>query len=297
VPVILAYIILVAIWSTTPLAIQWSGQGPGFALGLALRLLIGAMVCYGILLVTRQSLSWSRVAILAYGSATIGIFGAMMFVYWGAQYIPSGTISVLFGMTPLFTAFLAYWILSETSITAAKIIGIVLGIIGLGFVFVNDLSSFRSYGIGVVAVLVSTALHSLSMVLTKKYDKSVTPLSVTTGGLLFSLPLAFITWFILDGKWPENFPLKAGISITYLGIVATGIGFNLYYFTLQRVAASRLALIPLITPITALLLGVWINHEIVTVQTIVGTGLITLGLTVHLFNLNPFNRLKRVRVN
>jgi drug/metabolite transporter (DMT)-like permease len=42
--VLLAYLTLVLMWSTMPLAIKWSGEGPGFLFGVTARMLIG-MIC------------------------------------------------------------------------------------------------------------------------------------------------------------------------------------------------------------------------------------------------------------
>ena len=56
------------------------------------------------------------------------------------------------------------------------------------------------------------------------------------------------------------------------------LGFALYFFVLKRIDVTRVALIALITPVTALLLGHFLNDEPVNAQTWVGAGLIILGL-------------------
>ena len=43
-PIPLACFSIILIWSTTPLAIQWSTQGAGFALAVLLRMMIGLLV-------------------------------------------------------------------------------------------------------------------------------------------------------------------------------------------------------------------------------------------------------------
>ena len=39
-----AYIAVILIWSTTPLAIQWSGVGVGYLFGITSRMILGVMV-------------------------------------------------------------------------------------------------------------------------------------------------------------------------------------------------------------------------------------------------------------
>ena len=51
-----AYLGIVLIWSTTPLAIQWSTQGTGFAFAVLARMLIGVVVAALLLTVWRIGL-------------------------------------------------------------------------------------------------------------------------------------------------------------------------------------------------------------------------------------------------
>ncbi|MDH5426230.1 MAG: EamA family transporter, partial [Gammaproteobacteria bacterium] len=50
-------------------------------------------------------------------------------------------------------------------------------------------------------------------------------------------------------------------SILYLSIIASVIGFTLYFYILKNIEASKIALIPLITPVAALILGQYLNGE------------------------------------
>ncbi len=47
----------------------------------------------------------------------------------------------------------------------------------------------------------------------------------------------------------------------YLGIGGSVIGFLLCFFVLKHVEATRVALITLVTPVSALLLGRYLNNE------------------------------------
>jgi drug/metabolite transporter (DMT)-like permease len=56
------------------------------------------------------------------------------------------------------------------------------------------------------------------------------------------------------------------------------LGFSLYYFLIHAIEASTVSLITLITPVTALLLGMWLNNEAISTHVIMGTACILLGL-------------------
>ena len=98
-----AYIGVILIWSTTPLAIKWSGEGAGYLFGVTARMVIGVLLALLVLALLRRPMQWHRKARLSYLVAGGSIYGAMLTIYWAAQFIPSGWISVVFGLTPIMT--------------------------------------------------------------------------------------------------------------------------------------------------------------------------------------------------
>ena len=90
------------IWSTTPLAVKWSGEGPGFLLGVLARMGLATFLCLALVAVLRLEFPWHQIARRAYYAGALGAYAAMLLVYWAAQYVPSGLISVLFGLVLTF---------------------------------------------------------------------------------------------------------------------------------------------------------------------------------------------------
>ncbi len=276
-----AYLGIIIIWSTTPLAIKWSGDGPGFLFGVTSRMLIGLLVCLLILAFMRVRLHWDRQAVHTYLAASLGIFGSMLCVYWGAQYITSGMVSVLFGLTPLLTSLFAAVLLKENSLDVYKLLGIFVALCGLVLVFYSDIATSEYAYHGILAVLAATSLHSLSTVLVKRIDCGHPGIVVNTGTLLVSSLLFILVWLLSDSQLPETLPLKSGGSILYLGIFGNVVGFTLFFFVLKNMDAGKIGLIPLITPVIALIIGHALNAEELGWTLISGTSLILLGLVAH----------------
>lgn len=276
-----AYIGIILIWSTTPLAIKWSDDGVGFLFGVTSRMLIGVLICGLILAFMRQKLQWHKRAVYTYLSASMGIFGSMLCTYWGAQYITSGMISVLFGLTPLLTSIFAALVLNERSLSAGKLVGISLGILGLVIIFHSDIAHSEKANAGIIAIIVAATLHSLSTVLVKKLDCGLPGIVMNTGSLMISSLLFLIVWSLSGVQMPETIPMKAGLSILYLGILGTVIGFTLFFYVLKNLDAGRIGLIPLITPVLALFIGNTMNNEPVGWTLIIGSLLIMTGLIAH----------------
>lgn len=283
----LAYISVVLLWATTPLAIKWSVEGPGFLFGVTARMAIG-LVCLLLMLgLSRQRLVWHRKALQTYLAVALQIYGSMLAVYWAAQFIPSGWVSVLFGLLPLMTAILAAIWLRERSLTLGNLLAYVLGICGLWVMFGSALQMGYDAVLGIIGVLVSTFLQAVSSVWIKRIDGKIPALSQVTGGLLLSLPVYLMTWAIFDGHWPTEISPISLASIIYLGMIATTFGFVLYYYLLLYQSATKVALVTLISPVMALLLGHAVNHEPLTMKVATGTLLILGALLMHEF----FDRL------
>jgi len=279
----LSYISVILIWATTPLAIKWSGEGPGYLFGVTGRMTIGTVCLLIMLAITGQRLSWHRRARLTYLAVAIQIYGSMLAVYWGAQFIPSGWISVIFGLSPLMTALLAAIWLSERSLSPGKVLSYLMGIAGLAIMFASALQLSHEAILGIIAVLVAALLQAASAVWIKRIDAKLPALSQVTGGLLFALPIYLLTWWLDGGRWPATISTTSLTAIIYLGVIATTIGFVLYYYLLTRLSATRVALITLVTPVLSLILGQSINNELLTSKVITGTFFILTALILHEF--------------
>jgi drug/metabolite transporter (DMT)-like permease len=291
-----AYLGIILIWSTTPLAIQWSTQGASFALAVFARMLIGVVVAALVIIVWRIRFPLHDRARRAYLVGGLGLFVAMALTYWAARYVHSGLISVLFGLSPLAAGILAALFLGERALSRFKFVGMLLGAGGLAVIFLHSDSLGHELALaGLVALVVAVFIYSGCLVWLKHIGDDSPPLATTVGTLAVSLPGFALVWLFTDGKLPAMIPPRAGAAIVYLGVFGSVLGFALYYYVIKHLDTSKVALITLITPVIALLLGHWLNGESIGLRLWLGTGLILLGLSVHQWDM--FARLLRpVRV-
>ncbi len=274
----LAFLAVIIIWSTTPLGIQWSVEGVGFLFGVSTRMLLGIVLAVFVMWIMRHPFLVHRQAWFAYLASGLGIYCAMIGTYWGAMYIPSGWISVIWGLSPMVTGVLASVFIGEKSFVPHRILGTVSGICGLAVIFFQGAKVGESTALGVGLVLLGVFGQTSTAVWIKKINAGIHGIVMTVGGLLVAVPLFWLTWWLAGGVWPEYIPDRAIGAIVYLAVFGSVLGFSLYYFLLNSVEASRVALITLITPVTALLLGYFFNGETLTVSVFLGTALILLGL-------------------
>ena len=276
-----AFVSVILIWSTTPLAIKWSALGAGFSFALFARMALGTLLCIMLLALLRVRFPMHRKAWQAYLVSGLSMFGAMALTYWSAQFVSSGMISVLFGLTPLLTSLGAALWLKEDALTPSKLAGMLLGVGGLALVFSDGLRLGAGAVAGLAALCFAVLVQALGLVWLKRIGDDSPPLATTLGSLVVALPLFLGAWWLADGHWPHGMPQRALAATIYLGVIGSVLGFVLYYYMIKHLEAGRIALITLITPVLALLLGHGLNNEAVQPQVWLGAGAIMLGLAVH----------------
>lgn len=287
----LAYLGVILIWTTTPLAIKWSSTELGFSLSLASRMSIGLIFLLWWQFLKGRSLPRHKAAIASYFAASLQLFLSMAITYWGSQWIPSGWISVIFGLTPFFTAILAMVWLNEPSLTPLKMTAYILGLLGLSAMFKSAAELNQQALWGVAAILLAALTQCISSIWVKKLKTDISSFDLITGGLLISMPAYWLCWYWLDGTVPQSVSINCLWSIVYLGVIATLFGFSWYFYLLTYLPATRVAMINLMTPVLSLWLGNRVNHEAITPSIIAGTTLILLALAAYQYSEKNLSRL------
>ncbi len=287
-----AYLGVILIWSTTPLAIQWSAQGAGFSFAVMARMSIGLAVCLVLLLATRTAFPFTPAARRLYAVSGLSLFASMLLTYWGALHIPSGLISVIFGLSPLVTGvFAALW-LAERTFTPLRIGGLGLALAGLWLIFGQPWPGDSHATLGTFAVVAGMALQALGLVWIKRLNVRISALAITTGSLGVAVPCFVLAWIITDAaQLPATTTLRATAAIVYLGILGSVVGFTLYYYIIKHLNTGRIALIMLITPVSALLLGQTLNRE--HIPGVGWAGIALIGASLLLYEWQALRQLRR----
>lgn len=287
-----AYSSVVFIWSTTALAINWSVAGMSFQAALAARMSVAALVAGVLYLALRRPFPRDPAALRAYLVAGGSLVVSMLFTYWGARYISSGLLAVIFGLSPLLMALFAALLLGERP-SRGQLIGIALGVGGLAMIFRSRVAFGPDAHWGIAAALLGNAVQSLGAVLTKKYGADTPPFATAVGALGVSAVVGVAYWALSDGHWPVAAAPKHWGAVLYLACVGSVLAMSFYYLLIQRLPTAHVALIMLITPMTSLWLGHVANAEPVEASLLAGTALIVGGLLVH--QLPLWKRLRRQR--
>lgn len=292
-PANIAYISVIAIWATTPLAIKWSSDSLSPIAAVSSRMLI-AFVCgiFLTVLFTRR-IPLKRKNFKLYFAASLGLFPNMPLVYWAAQYIPSGLVSVIFALSPFLIGAASILLLGENPFNLRRVFSLFTAIFGLGLIFLEQLELGEHAIWGISAMLLSTALFATSSVWVKKLSTEVDAFEQTLGALAFSLPGLLLCWFLMDGAAPENLSTKSMLSIVYLAVFGSLLGFAAFFYVIQKLSVAAVSVIPLMPPVLALLFGYLLNDEMLSQSIVLGTAFIIGSLAIYEGRMFAFLTRKR----
>ena len=292
----IAYLAVLLIWSTTPLGIVWSSESINPSLAVLLRMLIALVLGALVIKVRKINLPWHKQALTLYTYSALGIFGGMLCTYLAAPYLSSGIISLVFGLSPVISALLAKKILAEPNISGVRKFSMIISLCGLAVVCSDNFTLADDGIYGVIFILLAVFFFSLSGVLVKSVSIAIHPLATTVGALTVATPMFLVSWLLLDGTVPvETWQVKSIWATLYLGVFGSLIGFYAYFTVLQKLSASSVTLITLVTPVIALSLGAVLNGEVINDKLILGAFMVLFGLAIYHFgHLVPSIKKKRV---
>lgn len=296
-PLPLAYAIVVFIWSTTPIAIQFSQHQVSYYAALSVRMWLATAICFIVIYFLKLKLVTHRRAIASYCSGAIGIYFSMVCVYWAASYIPSGLISVLFGLSPMLTGVIGYFLINEKELSIIRLLTLALAIFGLSQVVLGQTQENDQAWLGIVVTLVAVFGFVISGLGVKKSQAGVHPLVQTAGALLvssigFIITLPFFEFRLTNGDG-TGVDLLSLAAILYLAVFGSVFGFVLYYYILKHTPAIQVAMITLLAPVFAMTWGVLLQGEWLSDKAMIGSGLVMLSLLIYIM---PFAKPKTLLV-
>ena len=195
------------------------------------------------------------------------------------KHTSAPNVALAYALTPAFVLIIAFFFLKE-SISRLKAAGIFIAIAGTLFILFEkglDFSSDNFFG-NVLALLASLA-WAIYTIIGKKFVHKYGAVYTTSLAMAMGL-IAFIPVYILTGT---PFDLSGITSIDwmqifYLGIVASGVAYVLWYVALKRLEASKLSVFNNLQPIlTTILAIIFFGHEL-TLPFILGGALTLSGV-------------------
>jgi drug/metabolite transporter (DMT)-like permease len=281
-----AYTAVIIVWATTPLGVVWSGETVHPVLAALMRMLMAAAL--GVFLLKWRGIHfpWHKQARRLYALSCIGVFGGMFCTYLAARYLSSGVVSVMYGLTPIFSGLLAAFLLKDQHFGVRQWLATLISLSGLALVCSSNMviSDYRA----ILLLLLGVVLFSMSAVMVKREshldgDAEIHPFAVALGAIVMSIPAYGLAWLIMEhgDLHTEQWGMRSILAIIYLAVFGSLVGFFSYFYVLRHLAATTVALITLITPVFAVAMGHLFNREALEPTLIYGGLLVIVGLIVY----------------
>jgi drug/metabolite transporter (DMT)-like permease len=205
-------------------------------------------------------------------------------VYHAETVLPSGLVSLLWGVYPMLQALAGHWFLEGERLAPRQWLGFAFGLAGLVLLFGTDLGGFGAGGVPTaMLLLLSPVAVVVGTTLVKRHGGRVSSALLNRNAMLLGAALLLGAAWLGERGEPVHWTAPAVASVLYLSLVGTVVTFSLFYWLLRWTPAHRMALIAYVTPALALLLGWAVADEPLSVSVIGGAALILVGvlLVVH----------------
>ena len=255
---------------------------------------IGAAALHMAVRWTQARIPWDRpLAVRLFILALINNVIPFSLIFFGQREIPAGLGAILNSTMPIFSVILAHYLTRDEPMTARRILGVLLGVLGVtvlvGFGAITG--SVREL-IGMAAIILACLSYSLGAIYARRFP-SLSSAALAEGQLvcaaLFLLPIVMV----VDQPWTLPPPsLSAGLAVLALAILCTSIAYLLYFHVIKTSGASNASLVTLLIPISGVILGALVLHEPIHLEQLAGMALIISGLLV--IDGRFFHKLSRI---
>lgn len=276
------YVLLIFIWATTPLAIVWSVSDIYYLWALVLRFWIALPIALLLLCILRTRLPLNKIALHSYLAGAMSFIGSQIFTYMATNYLSSGMIALMFGLAPIIAGLIGFFIFKQ-QLKRSQWIGMCIALSGLAVISMSGANQ-HVQPLGILLMLCSVTIYALSIFWVKQINAPIPALAQATGSILFSVLFTFcLVPFILP-YIPTTLPQgKALFSIAYVVIMSSLVAMFCYFNLVRALSATTLSLTTVITPMLAILIGAWLNHEALTWTIFVGASILIFGLLIYFY--------------
>ncbi len=208
--------------------------------------------------------------------------------YFGTFYLASGLICLIFSTLTLFTVFNGF-VFFKKPIRLPILIGAVVGIAGLSVIFSNEISSTDwSLESGVVKgflwMLLATFFASIGMLLSGQFQARKIPLVQSNAFSMLYGSLILVSYITAsDVSFSFNNSYSYVISLVYLALIASVIGFGVYLKLVGNIGADKASYVNIFTPTIALLLSTLFENYEWSWVGLIGVLLIIIGNIIVLY--------------
>ena len=239
------------------------------------RTLIGAAILIPIAIHKKSFMDAVRGIKYVLPYALLEMVGPWILITSAQKEISSGLAGLLIATVPIFATIFTSMRGDHSVWQPKRIVGLVVGFIGIIALVGIESITGTSNPKAIAMVILSAILYAYAVLMVTSNLPGVD--GVAINGL--AMGITFLIYFpIAIATWPSNpVSAKAVGALVVLGIFSTAIAFMLFFAVIVEIGPARGSLTTYVNTAVAVVLGILILKEPITLGIIVGLPLVVLG--------------------
>ncbi|MFD0201563.1 MULTISPECIES: EamA family transporter [Saccharothrix] len=254
-----SFVAVVLIWGSTWIAIKLAITDMPPLTASGLRFIVAGPAFIAACLVLRKPLRYPSGMGWFFAFMVGCYFTVPFFLFnYGELYVSSGLASICVSSVSILMIVFSVPIL-RTRITTTQAAAVLVAFAALGTLIVHSQGVAVTNVIGVAALLGAAVIHALAYIMIKKHGGRMPALTLNTMPMAVGGVLLTGLGLIVERPGAEAFTARSVGATIYLGIVASAIGFAVYFWLLQRMDTVIVSFAFVLFPIIAQVLAVVIE--------------------------------------
>jgi drug/metabolite transporter (DMT)-like permease len=239
------------------------------------RVFIGALILIPISIYDKSFFTaikgWKYIAVYA----LFEMVGPWILIGTAEQKISSGLAGLLVSAVPIFSTLIASWHGDKTVWQPRRLIGIVIGFLGVFLLVGIESFTGSSDPLSILMTLAAALGYAFAVIYITRKMPGVS--GVAINGIAMAMTAVFYSPALIF-LWPERaVSANAVYSLIALGVFSTGIAFAVFFTVMAEIGPTRASLVTYMNTAFAVVLGVIILNEPLTVGILVGLPLVLIG--------------------
>lgn len=199
------------------------------------------------------------------------------------QTLPSGLASIMTALSPILI-FIGSVLIGLQKASIRGFLGVVIGFSGVVFIFKDGLGAFldSNYQHGLIFISLAIFGWAFGTIYTKKQAHKSNAIVLN---LFYQFAIATVVQLVFAFIFSPNpdlnsWSLRSFFAALYLSVFGSVIAFLSYHYAIKRITAVQISILSYINTIIAVFLGWILLDEVITVDFIIATVLIILGVFI-----------------
>jgi drug/metabolite transporter (DMT)-like permease len=202
-------------------------------------------------------------------------------ITFAEKAVDSSLAAVINGAVPLFVIVIAAIFLRGEQITVNRLVGLVVGFVGVAVLVGLDLTNLGSAdAVGELALVGATISYAIGAVYARAHIHGLRPMIPALFQVFFGLLVVSVLAVVTEHPFAAVPAPEALFAIFWLGLLGSGLAYLCFFRILQRWGATRTSLVAYLLPVFGIALGALVLSEPIAPSTLLGTILVIGGIAL-----------------